>query len=398
MTLKVLTGPAGAGKTSEIIRIVNDLRARKQRSFLIATLDGGPVRPALEKYDIINARSGKKARVDFKGTGADIRAYIRDRRSVPATFLFDEAQRFGADFAEDWITLAGEGHEVIVSTPSSPQLERLKAAGAEVSSIRKLCDLMADGDATTIIRLPGGDGTISVCDSCAAQLQTLARAHLRDRLIATDPLRGTTAIYQPLDAPFPEFEDLKPIRADSDTRAGIMADFIRKHVDLQEPGRRTYVDIGCNSGFFCKRMADLGLRATGIDVAPNDIRMGRVADSYLYNRHLDLQVQDALTWVPDVMPDQDVASTFSVYQWLFDKHDAETVCRSLHALMAKTRKLFFFEMGYTGEAHYRDRLSLRIDRDWCLTQMRDHGGFAEIVTYGAGWNGLKRDFFVGIKP
>ena len=398
MTLTVLTGAAGAGKTSEVIRIINDLRERKQRSFLIATLDGGTVRPALEKYDMINARNGRKARVDFKGHAPEIRAFIGDRTTSPSTFVFDEAQRFGQDFAEDWIALSEAGHRVIVSTPSNQQLERLRTAGATVTRIRKICDLMADGEATTTIRLPGGDGTISVCPRCAEQLQAQARTHLRGRLIASAPGPGTLQIYQPIDSDFPEFTGLQPIRADSATRAGIMAEFVGKHVDLTDAGQKSYIDVGCNSGFFCKRMADLGLRAMGIDVAPNDIEMGRVADSYIYNRHLDLQVQNALTWVPEVMAEHDVASTFSVYQWLFDKHDAEAVHRSLRALMAKTRKLFFFEMGYTEEAHYRDRLGLRIDREWCLAQMREHGGFADIVTYGAGWNGLKRDFFVGIKP
>lgn len=398
MTLAVLTGAAGAGKTTEIIRIINNLRARKQRSFLIATLEGGTIRPALEKYDLINARNGKKARVDFKGTGAEIRGFISARSTAPTTFLFDEAQRFGKDFAEDWIALSDAGHTVIVSTPSPQQLEQLRAAGAKVTVLRKLCDLMADADATVTIRLPGGEGTISVCNRCAAQLQAYARTNLRERLIATAPFPATNTIYQPIDGSFPEFAELKPIRADSATRAGIMAEFVRKHMDLQEPGRKTYIDVGCNSGFFCKRMADLGFLATGIDVAANDIQMGRVADSYIYNRHLDLQVRDALTWVPQDMNDHDVTSTFSVYQWLLDKHDPDAVCGSLHALMAKTRKLFFFEMGYTEEAHYRDRLAQRIDRDWCMTQMREHGGFAEIVVYGAGWQGLKRDFFVGIKP
>ncbi|MBB1491127.1 hypothetical protein H5395_06190 [Paracoccus sp. MC1854] len=398
MTLTVLTGAAGAGKTTEVIRIVTDLREHRQRSFLIATLDGGTVRPALEKYDIINARSGRKARVDFKGHAAEIRAFISAKGTAPSTFVFDEAQRFGKDFAEDWIALSGKGHVVIVSTPSAAQLDRLREAGADIQSIRKLCDLMADGDATVTIRLPGGDGTISVCEGCAERLQAMARTHLRDRLVATAPSPGTPEIYQPIDADFPEFAGLNPIRADSAIRAGIMAEFVARHLDLQDAGQKSYIDIGCNSGFFCKRMADLGLRASGIDVARNDIHMGRVADSYIYNRHLDLQVRDALAWVPDMMPEHDVASTFSVYQWLYEKHDTEAVHRSLRALMAKARKLFFFEMGYTDEAHYRDRLPLRIDRDWCLAQMREHGGFAEIMTYGAGWNGLKRDFFVGIKP
>lgn len=397
MTFVVLTGAAGAGKTTEVIRIINDLRARKQRSFLIATLDGGKPRPALEKYDLINARSGRQARVDFKGSGAEIRDFIRAKAVVPSTFVFDDAQRFGHDFAEDWVALSHAGHAVIVSTPSAHQLERLRAAGAEMRVIRKLCDLMADGDATATIRLPGGDGTISVCDRCAAQLQAYARLNLRDRLRAAPPQPGSGRLPQPIDSSCPESAGLGPIRADSVTRAEIMAEFVRRHLDLRDAWQRSYIDIGCGSGFFCKRMADLGLRASGIDIARDAIHRGKVADSYIYNRHLDLQVQDALTWVPESMEEHDVASAFGVYRHLLDTRDAEAVHRSLHALMARTRKLFFFEIGYSDEAHPRGRPLPRIDRGWCLEQMRHHGGFAEVIVHDAGWNGLKRDVFVGVR-
>lgn len=398
MTLTVLTGAAGAGKTNEILTIVHAKRDRKERVFFVSCLDGGPVRPGMEKYGVISSRTGRKANVDFKGHIPEIRDYLRDNGAEPASFVFDEAHRLGDSFAQDWIALSRAGHEVIVSTPSAPQLEQLKAANADVRRIRRFCDMLADAEATTVIRLPGSDATISVCDSCAALLRKEAIAHLHDRLIATQPSPGTTEIYQPIDGNLPEFADLVPIRADSALRAEIMADFIAKHIGKIGHWEKTYLDVGCNSGFFCKRMADLGFHAMGIDVAPNDIHMGRVADSYIYNRHLDLQVLDALTWVPESMPVCDVTSTFSVYQWLFDKHDHDKVLASMRALMDKTRKLFFFEMGYTDEAHYRDRLKLRIDRDWCLKLMRDHGGFSEIVTYDAGWRGLKRDFFVGVKP
>jgi len=397
MSIRVLVGASGAGKTSEVISLINDLRARKQRCFLIASLDGGLVRDALARFDVISARSGKQVRVDFKGTIDEIREFVRSKAVVPSTFVFDEAHRLGDSFIRDWLDISKSGSSAIVSTPSPAQFKELKSAGALVTNIRKLCDLMADGDGTEIIRLPGSDATISVCEKCATHLRGYARKNLFHRLVATEPYPGKKEIYQPFDVDYPEYAELSPIREDSGERANIMKSFVDRHIGKFEHHHRSYIDIGCNSGYFCKKMADLGFQSTGVDIAKNDIQMGKVADSYFYNRHLNLICKNAVDYVPNEMPEHDVVSTFSVYQWMFAQGDPDPVYASLRALMKKTKKLFFFEMGYTKEAHYKNRLTVKIDRDWCLAQMRTYGNFAEIITFEEGERGLKRDFFVGIR-
>ena len=42
-------------------------------------------------------------------------------------------------------------------------------------------------------------------------------------------------------------------------------------------GSRTALDIGCNVGFFCFALAELGVAAIGVDAAPRELRIATFA-------------------------------------------------------------------------------------------------------------------------
>src|SRR6266498_4690423 len=86
-----------------------------------------------------------------------------------------------------------------------------------------------------------------------------ARRDLLERLQRQGPHPGEKAIYQPIDE-LPECASWKIVRSDSKARVELMAQVI-EDVGLPAavaPNPPTYLDIGCNTGYFCDRIRRLG--------------------------------------------------------------------------------------------------------------------------------------------
>lgn len=377
MSIEVLTGLPGSGKSAEIIRRTNALRAQQANVFLLA-MPSQHVASGDTQHRHIASRNGTSALLDAIAEPDEIAALITDKAEPETTFLFDDAQVFPETIVDAWKAASEAGSTVIVACPSHAQQSLLKAHGANIRKMSKRCDLLADGEASQFFIMPGSNATISVCDRCATALQTRAATGLREQLIAMEPYPGNERIYQPIPVALPEFEDLKPIREDSETRVELMREAIEKHIGAFPSRSRTYCDIGCNTGYFCKAMGDLGFTATGVDVVEDSINMGKALDTFFYRRHIDFRCQDALEFVAD-MNAFDVVSTFSVFQWIFTQHaDQSAVRQAMLRMMSKARKLFFFEMGYQNEAHYREALAEPIDRTWC-EKLLSEAGFSAVV-------------------
>ena len=81
---------------------------------------------------------------------------------------------------------------------------------------------------------------------------------------------------------------------------------------------------------------------------------------------------------------------------MIQKSDEHGV-RCLQRLFEKTRRVCFLEMGDASEAHYQGRVGIEFDNDWTRGMMSDVGKFDEVHEIRARDEGVKRDFFVGIR-
>jgi SAM-dependent methyltransferase len=166
------------------------------------------------------------------------------------------------------------------------------------------------------------------------------------------------------------------------------------------PNSPTYLDIGCNTGYFCDRIRCLGFYTEGVDLVEADIAVAKILDAYFRKGHTRYVVQDAFDYLEQTQDRFfDVTSAFAVFQWLMIQTTVERGIRCLEWFFAKTKRLCFLEMGYSAEPQYSERLKANIDRNWVCSIMEEKGDFSEIRTFDAKEHGLMfgRDLIVGIK-
>jgi len=328
---------------------------------------------------------------------------ILSRISSGTLAAFDEAHIFDAKIVKHWIEASSRGVEVLVSAPSDPQLVLLRQQRFAETVFKLQCQKCGEKEATTFIAAPDTGPTMPLCSQCCDEMTEAARREVLTLLEQQPPHPGEKAIYQPVDE-LAECAQWTIVRSDSKARADVMSRVIRE-AGLPEavaPNLATYLDIGCNTGYFCDRIRRLGFYAEGVDVVKGDIKVARILDSFFRkgnnrNRYVP---QDAYTYFESTQERLfDVTSAFAVFQWLMIQTTVERGITCLEWLFAKTKRLCFLEMGYSAEPQYRERLKTNIDREWVRRIMQEKGGFAEIRIFDAKEQGLMfgRDLFVGIK-
>jgi SAM-dependent methyltransferase len=238
-----------------------------------------------------------------------------------------------------------------------------------------------------------------MCAACDQQSRVAARQEILELLEQPAPYLGEKQLYQPIE--LEEYADWTIVRPDSKRRAEIVTRVLRDGARVpsgEARGRVTYLDVGCNTGYFCHHLRKLGFNAEGIDVAEREIKVARLLDSFVrrdFNVYTNI---DAYRYLQDTHERLfDVTSAFSVFQWLMVE-SLERGIACLERLFAKTKQCCFLEMGYAAEPGYKGRLPDDIDRAWVRRIMDERGMFSEIRVYEAQEHGLMRDLFVGIKP
>lgn len=255
--------------------------------------------------------------------------------------------------------------------------------------------------ANSSIVLPGKDETMSLCQACNQAMTDAARREVLDRLERQAPYPGEKVIYQPIE--LEECATWRQLRPDSKDRVDLMTRIVRESglPKSDTYGHSTYLDVGCNTGYFCHQMRRLGFYAEGVDVVEGDIEVARQLDSFFRKDHNNYVIADAYNYLRDTQDRHiDVTSAFAVFQWLMIQTSIERGIECLKWLFAKTNRVCFLEMGYASEAQYKDKLPENIDRTWVWQKMEQLGEFAEIRMYDAKKHGLMfgtRDLFVGIK-
>ncbi len=404
MPLTVFTGLPGSGKSTRLIELANEAIAvnRTVQTFACNESPWLRAKDSIVREHLLGSRQqGCIFPLNhFVATG-DAEKLLRE---MPAGSLaaFDEAYHFGDALTSAWIEAARRGVEVLVVTPSYGQTKNLNGTDFHQHVFTMKCERCNEREATASIVLPDRDGTLSVCAECERAIVRDARIEILDRLEKQPPYPGEKAIYQPIDE-LPECADWRVLRPDSASRVALMTRMLREAAlpETDTYGHSTYLDVGCNTGYFCNSMRKLGFHAAGVDVVGGDIIVARLLDSYFRKGHCTFTACDAHQYLHDTLDQiHDVTSAFAVFQWVMIQTSVERGVECLEMLFKKTRRICFLEMGYASEDQYKGKLPPEIDRSWVFDIMEQKGDFAEIRMMDAKKHGLmfgSRDLFIGIK-
>ena len=264
MTITILTGLPGSGKSETVITRVNSALQEGRAAFTFLCSDS-PIlraRPNIVKHGRMGCRAGLSARVDhFVSTARSID--LLENMPAGALLAFDEAQHFGEKIVDSWCAASDCGAEILIASPNDAQLKALNRRGYEAERLRLICQVCQEQEASAFLCHLDEDRTESVCAECSERLSEDARARIIDRLLNGGPEPGEKWIYQPVE--LPECDTWSVIRTDTRERCRFIVDTCAR--EGLPNAHSSYLDVGCNTGFFCHEMARAGFNSTGVDVA-----------------------------------------------------------------------------------------------------------------------------------
>ena len=379
--LTILTGLAGSGKSAHLIERVKAARdeGRTVATFACSESPRLQADQYVREWRLIGSRvPGLECSLDHFVSGAEA-SEILDRLDPGGLAAFEEAYEFSAEIVPRWIEASKRGVEVLVSMPSQAQL--LSLAGTDFEELRFtiVCESCGREEATGFVLAPTGDGTLALCPVCDEEREAAVRDEIVERLRREEPFPGEEKIYQPVE--LDECSGWQSLRPDSRARADLMVEVLGALGLLADgkPGRLSYLDVGCNTGFFCHALQRLGFYAEGVDVTKHSIEIARQLTSFVRRDRSVFTLADCYDYLRDTQERAfDVTSAFSVFQWLMIQRSVEHGLDCLRWLFAKTRAICFLELGYSAEEHYRGQLGVEIDRDWVIARMEELGDFSTI--------------------
>ena len=399
MGLQILSGLPGSGKSAHLIARVNDRLALSLPVATFACADAPRLRADeyVRVHRIIGSRKpGAVCPLDHYTSTEDSGRVLETLE--PGTLVaFEEAHYFGPGIVPHWLAASDRGLDVMVAMPSGPQLRLLDGESYEEIRFEMQCERCQVETASTFALLADDARTLSLCWSCYQTMTDHAKGEILDRLTAGDPYPGDRVLYQPVE--LEECAGWKVIRTDSARRVEVMTKTLRDLGVVPAKGRAsgTYLDIGCNTGYFCHALGRLGLYSRGVDVTENSVAVARLLTSFVRKDDTKYDVADCYDYLRDTQDVQyDVVSSFSVVQWLIQQRSLEAGVDSMKWLFAKAAKVCFFETGYTDESHLRD-MDVTIDREFVLSVMKSSGDFSDVLVLDGAEHGLMRDLFVGVR-
>ena len=145
-------------------------------------------------------------------------------------------------------------------------------------------------------------------------------------------------------------------------------------------------------------MTKAGFTSKGVDIVEGDLGVARLLSTFFRRDYVHYVLSDVQEYLRSTVADKfDVASAFSIFQWVMIQTTPQKGIDCMHWLFQKTRRVCFLEMGEYTEAHYVERAGIEYDRDWVYKFMKDHGEFSRIEIADKREFGLKRDLFIGFK-
>ena len=146
---------------------------------------------------------------------------------------------------------------------------------------------------------------------------------------------------------------------------------------------RTALDIGCNVGFFCFAMAEMGLAAVGVEAAAKELRIAAFARRKMRANNIGLLSLEVTPESVALLPSCDTVLFLSVWHhWVRTfGFDAATV--KLRDVWARTGRVMFFETGENEmPADYRLPAMTPTPREWLETYLQRTCGAARVECLG----------------
>ncbi len=395
MTITILTGLPGAGKSERLILAVAEARndGRDTATFLCGDSPRLRAYPNLTKHRSICSRSGVHTQLDHF-VSADRCIELLNEAQPNALLAFDEAYHFGGGLVEHWCAAANRGAELLIAAPSRSQLTAFRKQGHRATHLMLKCQACGRREATRFFAHDQDNRTESVCKKCFRRMQAQAQKEIIKCLHEGAPFPGTKATYQPIG--LRKCRKWRVNRDDSQRRLDLIRSVCADEGLPQ--AHSSYLDVGCNTGFFCHGMAKVGFTSKGVDVTANDIHVARLLSTYFRRDLATYQVANAHDYLGSTLDERfDVTSAFSVFQWVMIQGGPERGLACMRWLFQKTKRVCVLEMGESSEAHYGNRIGMDYDSASIRDFMLAEGGFARVQCLRAPKFKLWRDLLIGFK-
>jgi hypothetical protein len=402
MSLLVLTGPPGAGKTAHAIEALEKAGAAGRPTFTVVCADVARSTRQLEHLQRgrFASRNGRSWPIDGFLTESELAGRLA---TVPAGTLLVVEDTYGYSPAvvEALHQASQRGSDVLVVAPSSTQTDALTRLGAQIISLSRACDRCGQREAGRPVLDPATGDALAYCDDCFATARDEALSTIIATLRDGGPHNGQEYLYQPVELPV--FAGWSVVRPDSPKRAALMHALVLETGLEGRNGRHSYLDVGSLTGYFCDYFAARGFTAQGVDLTRTNVMVARALEAFFRrparenHRFVVYQQQDAYDYLRQTQHQGvDVTSALSVFQWVMLQKDVQTGLDCIQLLAAKTRRVMFLEMGYSDEDMYKEQLPIPIDREWMHERLLE-AGFPKVVLIDRHEHGLRRDIVAGVR-
>ena len=390
MPITLLTGLAGSGKSARLLETVNTAleQGRPALTFACSEAPWLQGREDIQVYQVLTCRRpGLVAPLHHFVTAEQSVEILR--RTAPGTLVaFEEAQYFGPSLVPHWLEADRRGLHLLIASPSGGQLRRLNGHACDRVHLVITCQRCGAADAVGYFRLPDRDATVSVCEACRDEMTRLGHRQIVDRLREMAPSPGQEVTEQPVE--LPECAGWQVTRPDCGTVAGLMAFTIRR-AGLEGEGARlrSYLDLGCGTGYFCHRLRKLRFFCEGVDPSADNVAVARLLDSYVRRDHNAYVNADPCRYLCDGDAQGrrfEVTSAFHVGSWAA----GDGLAQCLRRLFAMTDRMCFVSAGPAAPG-------AGLDGAGVARLMLDAGVFADVSVYEAAGHGMTTDLAVGTK-
>ena len=110
-------------------------------------------------------------------------------------------------------------------------------------------------------------------------------------------------------------------------------------------GSRTALDIGCNVGFFCFAMAEMGIAAVGVEAAAKEFRIASFARRKMHADNVGFLSLQVTPQSVALLPACDTVLLLSVWHHWVRVYGLEAATVMLQQVWARAGKVMFFETG-----------------------------------------------------
>ena len=324
----------------------------------------------------------------------NIISIIKKLKDIDYLFL-DEAYSYSLNTLEEIINIfTNENIEIYVANFTNAQIELIKNKNIyynlEILFVKcNNCDQQSEitcPDFTTNI-------TENYCFKCYNKKVNEIADEIKNKL-SNYPLMPKKQLYQPFLSKTNNFyfnlnnvfTDFNILRSDTNNRI----DIYLKHHDSTI---NSYIDLGCNTGYFCDYMSDI-LRITnvyGIDICSTLIDICIKKSKYILMNNNKYTCSDLYDYFLNTDKNFDVISAYSVIQWVMGDEYGIILLKKLATIV---NKILILEIGDYKEHHY-DKLKIPIGSLWLVELLKDY--FKEYIIYDKETFNLKKDIIYFFK-